>query len=38
MQFRIDTHVIYEPDYSKKISYRQELLLGVFYELKNTSR
>lgn len=32
MQFRIDTHFIYDPDFSTKPSFRQELLLGVFYE------
>ena len=34
LQFRIDTHLLYEPDISHKLSYRQELLLGVFYERK----
>ena len=34
LQFRIDTHLLYEPDISRKLSYRQELLLGFFYELK----
>ena len=34
LQFRVDTHILYEPDESKKLSYRQELLLGIVYELK----
>ncbi|MEP7264299.1 MAG: DUF3078 domain-containing protein [Bacteroidota bacterium] len=34
MQFRIDTHFIYDPAFSTKPAFRQELLLGVFYELR----
>ncbi len=34
LQFRIDTQLVYNPDFSKKLSYRQELLLGLFYEIK----
>lgn len=32
MQFRIDTHIIYDPLYSYKLQYQQEFLLGFFYE------
>ncbi len=32
MQFRMDTHFIYDPDFSTKPSWRQEFLLGLFYE------
>lgn len=32
LQLRFDLHLIYNPDYSKNLQYRQEVLLGVFYE------
>jgi hypothetical protein len=34
VQFRIDTHFIYDPDESTKPALRQEFLLGLFYEWK----
>lgn len=32
LQLRFDLHLIYNPDYSNRIQYRQEVLLGVFFE------
>jgi hypothetical protein len=32
MQLRFDTGLIYDPEYSTRIQYRQEVLLGVFFE------
>jgi hypothetical protein len=32
LQLRLDTRIIYEPQFSYKMQYRQEVLLGIFYE------
>ncbi|CAN5425008.1 hypothetical protein BH11BAC2_BH11BAC2_23010 [soil metagenome] len=32
LQLRLDTKILYDPDYSMHFQYRQEVLLGVFYE------
>lgn len=32
LQLRLDTQLLYQPEQLKKIQYRQEVLLGVFYE------
>jgi hypothetical protein len=32
LQLRFDTRLLYDPVYSYKIQYRQEVLLGVFYD------
>ena len=34
LQFRVDTQIVYNPNFSHKLSYRQELLLGLFFEIK----
>jgi Protein of unknown function (DUF3078) len=34
MQFRIDSQIIYDPDFSTRPSFRQDFLLGLFYELR----
>lgn len=32
LQLRLDTQLLYQPEQLKKIQYRQEVLLGIFYE------
>ncbi len=32
LQFRLETHVVYDPVTSYHLQYRQEFLIGVFYE------
>ncbi|MCX6292663.1 MAG: hypothetical protein NT126_13030 [Bacteroidetes bacterium] len=32
LQFRADTHIVYDPLYSYSLQYRQEFLVGVFFE------
>ena len=32
LQFRLETHIIYDPLYSYNLQYRQEFLIGAFYE------
>jgi hypothetical protein len=32
IQLRFDTRILYDPDFSLKMQYRQEVLLGIFYE------
>lgn len=32
LQLRFDTRILYDPDFSMKMQYRQEVLLGIFYE------
>lgn len=31
-QFRVDTHIIYDPLYSYQLQFDQEFLIGIFYE------
>jgi hypothetical protein len=38
MQLKFDTRIVYNPNESFKLQYRQEVLLGVFYEHKTKSR
>lgn len=35
MQVRFDTRILYDPAISYRMQYRQEILLGVFYEFRN---
>jgi hypothetical protein len=35
MQLRLDTKILFDPDYSTKLQFRQEVLLGVFYQHQN---
>ena len=32
LQLRLDTSILYQPDQTSKLQYRQEVLLGIFYE------
>jgi len=34
LQLRADTHIVYDPQYSYRFQYKQELLIGLFYERK----
>lgn len=35
MQLRLETKILFDPDYSTKLQFRQEVLLGVFYQHQN---
>ena len=32
LQLRFDTRLLYDPSFSYKMQYRQEVLLGIFYD------